>query len=373
VFKIVVGPYFKLIEKEVFKLKHFIKKIPVADRPQYLRDRFGFMDGDVGDDLENRLRIFITDYTSYEASFTKDIFEACEFQLYEYMTSLLPGGCHFMSLLRKYLTGTNKLIFNDLLVQLEACRMSGEMNTSLGNGFTNLMVFLFNMSESGISHYDCIFEGDDGLTTYYGPKLDASLYSRLGFIIKMVYLKSANTASFCGQVFDYETLTVITDPVKVLLNLAWVHTQYLTASDKVHKELLRARAMSLLALYPGCPIIQSVAVCYMRLTEGSRWRFGGESFWYVRTRAHMFGQGLNPRPVSPAARLLMQQVFGITERDQQSLERYFDSMSSISTIRHPVLARYCSTEAYQYNRQYVMRYGGDQALPENALLMPSRS
>jgi len=366
-FKIIVGPIFKRIENVLFKLKYFVKKIPVHERPAYLHARFGHVFGVVDFDDANMDRIFTTDYTSFEASFVRELFEAGEFQLYEYMTSCLPEGVDFMALLRQNLTGMNKLVFKDLMVELDSCRMSGEMNTSLGNGFTNLMVFLFQMKENNIDNFDCIFEGDDGLTTYCGPKLTVQSYADLGFIIKMNYLTSANIASFCGQIFDYETHTVITDPIKTLLNLAWVHTTYMTASVKVHEELLRARAMSLLALYPGCPIIQSVAECYMRLTSGRKYRFSRESAWYVSNRKELFGRGLRPKPVSDSTRELMHVVFGILPEDQRRLEHYFDNMSEISTIRHPALAKYCTDVQYEFNKKYVMPYGGELALPEVSL------
>jgi len=363
-FKVFCGPFFKVIEKKLFTRPEFVKKIPVQERPAYLKRRFGGVDGDVENDNECRARVFVTDYSSFEASFKALMYRNCEFKLYAYMTQLLPGGGLFMDTLDKILNGRNKCVWKHFIAYLDSRRMSGEMNTSLGNGFTNFMSFLFQMEENNIKNFDCIFEGDDGLAIYFGPKLSEKSYSDLGFIIKMTYLRCANEASFCGQLFDYDSLTVITDPIKVLLNLAWVHINYLTTSERVMRELLRAKAMSLIAQYPGCPIIQSVGECYMRLTNGYRWRFShNESNWYRGTRTTAFGKGLRPREVSYTSRIFMERIFGITVAEQLSLEKYFNDMLLICPIWHPALERHLSKEAFLFNRTYVMRYGGDLALP----------
>jgi hypothetical protein len=39
-FKCLVGPIFKLIEKEVFRHRDFVKNVPVKDRPKYIMEHF---------------------------------------------------------------------------------------------------------------------------------------------------------------------------------------------------------------------------------------------------------------------------------------------------------------------------------------------
>jgi len=79
-FKCKVGPIFRLIESVVFKNKVFIKKIPVKDRPAFLRESLERIGHNYG----------LGDYTAFEAHFVSKLMDAIEFELYRYMVSRLP-------------------------------------------------------------------------------------------------------------------------------------------------------------------------------------------------------------------------------------------------------------------------------------------
>jgi len=134
-FKCRVGPVFKLIEEQLYKHPSFIKHVPVKDRPKYILDML----------YNPASKYAATDYTAFESLFTALMMEKCEFILYSYMTKFLPCHDGFMRLCRKVLAGTNECYYRDFSMQIEATRMSGEMCTSLGNGFTNLMAMFFFM------------------------------------------------------------------------------------------------------------------------------------------------------------------------------------------------------------------------------------
>lgn len=258
VFKCAVGPIFKLIEKEVFKNEFFIKKVPVCDRPKYIMRHV----------WRSNVRYFATDFTSFESCFTAEVMEDCEFQLYDFMTQLLPSGCLFRRLIHDVIGGTNDLIFKLCYAVVKATRMSGEMCTSLGNGFTNLMLVLFLCDDGGHGVVFGVVEGDDGLfSTSSGTFPTANDFADLGFIIKLVGHDDLCSASFCGIVFDEIDCVNVTDPKKVLVKFAWVNRQYLWASRPKHLALLRCKALSFWHQYPGCPIIQSLAEYGLRVTE----------------------------------------------------------------------------------------------------------
>jgi len=321
------------------------------------------MDVDSALDGVRRPYLITTDYTAFESHFKRPVFDACEFQLYEYMTSRLPEGRLFMERVRRVIGGVNQIAFKYVNATVPCGRMSGEMNTSLGNGFTNLMVFLFLNSELGNENVDCLIEGDDCLGSFYGLPLTGEMYERLGFTVKIVYPPKANVASFCGQIFDFETLTVITDPHKVIMNLAWVHPLYCGMSERTSRALLRSKAMSVLAQYPGCPILQEMAVAYIRLTQGVTPKLDSSLSIFEREQQLAFMKGFimedRVRPVAMATRELVEELFGFSVQSQMLIEQYFRDTSAICPITHPFVYDRVTQVQYEYDARYVRPDLGD--------------
>jgi len=369
-FKIRVGPIFKCIEEELFKLKYFIKKIPVADRARYIFDIFGDSPVCVGSDADYIRRYIATDYSAFESSFTREVMEDCEMILYEHMVQFLPEGKAFMKLLRSVLASENECKFRQIInVKLMAGRMSGEMNTSLGNSFANLMLFEFAMEEFGCTKAICLVEGDDAIAAYVGPVIPVAFYAQLGFTIKLVYHKTLNVASFCGQVFDFKSLTVIADPIKIILNLAWANITYARSSDKKLQSILRTKALSLIYQYPGSPIIQEVGLCYLRLTEGNSFCIEQTQDCWLKNRLRYardkfkLDAKLPNRPIAFSSRLLMEEIYHVTIVQQLLLEKYFAGLKRIEPIWHPVLYCHIPRVAFHYDHNYTSDRFGDHVIP----------
>jgi len=221
VFKCAVGPIFRLIEEVVFKHPSFIKKIPINDRPSYIRNLL----------YRNGAKYFWGDFTSFEAHFTREIMETFELPLYEHMVQFLPGGADFIKLYKDAIMGTNKCNFRNFQVTIDARRMSGEMNTSLGNGFTNLMLLLFLFKECG-EDVTPIVEGDDSNTSFMTSCPTTEDFESLGFTIKCGVSDNFEEMSFCGMIFDPEDLVNITDPIDVLSSFGWARNEYVRCSRK---------------------------------------------------------------------------------------------------------------------------------------------
>lgn len=254
-FKCLVGPIFRLIEKEVFSNSWFIKKVPIKDRPQFIRDTL-FAVGGIYEE---------TDFTSFEASFTDVIMTICEFQLYSYMVEDLPDRDWFMEEMYGTLAGENTCVFRDFVVKVKATRMSGEMNTSLGNGFTNFCMMHFMAYKLG-SKVVGVVEGDDGLCRFIGPAPTAEMYAKLGFNVKLQSHTNLESASFCGLIFHPDDCVNVTDPVEFLASFGWVNGKYSGSKLSKIKTLLRCKALSAAHQYPGCPIISVMADKALELT-----------------------------------------------------------------------------------------------------------
>jgi len=257
--KCFLGPRFKAVEQAVFSLKMFIKHTPVPDRPRELAG------------LRAALRrYFLTDYTAYESHFTDIIMDAVECELYRHCLS----DDEHVEFVCSILTGFNVLkTRTGIRCKLKARRMSGDMCTSLGNGFTNYMLTAFLLDEAG-GTFEGFVEGDDGLfaTTI---ELTPAMYSELGFTIKVVEVDdpcrcipvkadpTRNPAlgraqgAFCG-VLCSDSFEQIRDPRKFMCTFGWT-LSFINSGQRIQDELARAKALSALAEAPQCPITSVMA------------------------------------------------------------------------------------------------------------------
>jgi len=330
-FKCMVGPIFKLIESVVYDDHHFIKHVPVADRPAYISRLLG-----------HGTKFLASDYTAFESLFVQILMETVEFELYEYMVMNLPEGPAFMERCRNVLGGVNVCNYRDFQVQLKAVRMSGEMCTSLGNGFSNLMFMLFVCMEAGSTEVEGVVEGDDGLFVVNGPAPTSADFAKLGLIIKLEEHDKLSTASFCGIVFDEEDLVNIREPYAVLATFGWTSQRYANSKPKILRALLRCKALSLAHQYPGCPIVAAlarygmrvtddVAVCKMLRTVNAR---GAMNAWEREWFLELIQKGRPPELAVPLrTRLLMEEKFGVSVTDQLRIEAYLDSLTTIQPLR----------------------------------------
>lgn len=347
-YKCLSGPWFSLIEKEVFKSKYFIKKIPVSDRPAYIK-KYLYREG---------RKYAATDYTAYEAHFSKELMESCEFVLYKYMTKNVPGHLGFWALLQ-YLSGRNHCEFNDFYFDVDATRMSGEMCTSLGNGFTNLMLMLFALKEKGVDlkSVSGVVEGDDGLFVWEGPYLDKSDFTRLGFDLKMEYHDQLSTASFCGMIFDPDEMINICDPIEVLSEFGWVGRRYLKSKHSKLLRLLRAKALSLAYQYPGCPILSALARYGLRVSEGYRALFSQDTSQFHKERlalefAKWDKRGIPNVEPGQKTRMLMELKYGIPIEQQIMWEKYLDEITVLQPLELPNIVMHLSQPCVSYYLNY---------------------
>lgn len=255
--KIFFGPTFKAIEDELYKIHHFIKHVPVKDRAKVIYDRLYCPGADY----------YATDHESFESVFTRELMEDCEFELYDYMTQMLPNHIEFMKEVHETLGGENVCTFKHFVVKIVATRMSGEMCTSLGNGFSNLMFMLFTAEEKGCTNVDGFVEGDDGIFRCNGEIPTKEDFEKLGLRIKLDRYTRISDASFCGLVFDEQDLLVVTDPRKVLASFGWTTNNYSRSKKSKLQALLRCKGLSYAYQYPGCPIISSLANYALKQTR----------------------------------------------------------------------------------------------------------
>jgi hypothetical protein len=349
-FKCATGPTFKAIEQSVFKSDYFIKKIPCKDRAKYIFNNLYRLGA----------KYICTDYTAFEAHFVSELMEACEFVLYDYMTQYLPNKDIFYFYVHHVIGAPNTCSSKLVTVKNISARMSGEMCTSLGNGFSNLMFMLFVLKDAGCYNVNGVVEGDDGLFVFDGPIPTSLNFADIGLNIKLIVVDDLAKASFCGLVFDTTDLINIADPMKILAQTGFSTQQYVFSKSKVLRGLLKAKAFSLAYQYPGCPIISSFSRYLLRVLADDYVYFKKgntdytdllqkEAFNFWKTHADVLSieTGMNTR-------MLMEQVFGISIPHQLHMENYFDNLHLIVILDDHIILVHMPNLWKDYASQYML-------------------
>jgi hypothetical protein len=346
--KVILGPYFQAITEKLFDIESipwFIKKVPLPDRPDYIYNMM----------YEPGRYYVCTDYTSYESSFTKNRQYDCERILYTEMLRNHPLKTEFITMYDNGLIGTNNIKFKWFNLSVEAKRMSGEMNTSLGNGFSNLMFFLYIAKRLQLANPRGVVEGDDGLFRFDSSHsvneiadLMKAEFVKLGLDIKIDIHTKLSHASFCGMIFDESDRTIIGNPLKIISSFGWTSAKYLAARPTIKNMLLRSKALSMAYQYPRCPLITELARSMLRLTNKC------DVLSFLDKHATSFLDLYHLQIVKDAARadhegklilgapgqntrVLFEDLYGITVHQQLYLESYFSKLTDLKQLDDPVL------------------------------------
>lgn len=334
-FKARVGPIFQLINEQLFSnLEWFIKKIPVKERPEFLKKKFG--------DNEKKN---CTDFSSFEAHFVAMIMFAIEWPLYCWLTRNI-NNIDFLSDI-EVLLEKNRCEFKDFMLWVSS-RASGEMNTSSGNGWCNLVLYTYTARAKGAVELCAMFEGDDSINKTRPPSSSPTTedFRDLGWICKLENVDKFEEASFCGLVADIDDLINICDIRAYIADFGWTRQQYLNASDLTKTALLRAKGYSAIYQYPGCPIIQDLGYYALRVTSSTKTlkkfddmlaahKFGDSRYKAGNFEAlyNKYGGKIPERVETPqSTRRLVERLQKITLEQQIEIENYIRGLESITCL-----------------------------------------
>lgn len=332
-----VGKWIKLIEREVFHGDAaFVKHVPVAERAEYVADRLG-----------QSGPYFANDFTSWEGLQTPEILLATEFRVYRFMLRNLGGeGQKACRLIERLDTMERKYRNDCISVIVKGKRKSGSAQTSLGNGLVNRLLHGFFSEKYGWDSEGC-FEGDDSVFNDPHGKIKKIVdgekenpWQELGILTKLELHHEVGKTSFCGNVFDQYDRRVFTEPMAKLLDFAWMPKKYLNAGFAMKMQLLRSKALSLAYAYRGEPILTAFAHMVLRLTRGYRIRDsiinGMDTYAKDNLTLAMASKATMERdePTSHG-RWFVDEMFGITIRDQLRLEEMFDTATSLTELQLP--------------------------------------
>lgn len=350
-YKTRVGPFFQKFGRKIFSSKFFIKKIPVNDRPAWLKSKFA-----------DKPNLFCTDFTSFEATFVRLLLKV-EFQVYAWFLKYNKHKWKILNLITRVIGGVNYICAAQWAYKIACKRMSGEMNTSEGNGIMNLILTAFLLEEAGNRYTEMAVEGDDGIVDYDVRPPTAAEYARVGANIKIEIPKTLSEASFCGMIFDPDVLDNVCDPLDALMSFGYTTDQYCNSTDSKMKALLRSKSLSLLYQYPGCPIIRSLGLYGMRMTSSIddeyMWRTISKSAMcgYDRDliselRVHFNHGHVASKIVDYRTRLLVERKFNIPVELQLQTEAYLDGLNFLQPLNLPLIVDLINPDCQHYFSTY---------------------
>lgn len=337
--KVRFGPVIHDIEKALYAVKspqgnyYFVKGFDVLERPKSIEKL-----------RKDGHQYQCTDHTAFESHITPKIANVCEVALLKFMMSDYPK------------VQVDNIVRS--MTQLQVCkskgvlgktyaRMSGDMWTSMANGFTNLMVMAFLATVvNGWPTLEGLVEGDDGLFVMTGPAVTTQQFASLGFDVKSEIHDTPEEAGFCHVHYVPGEFDILVEPIEKVAKLGWTHSTMMWGGPKVMRGLARAKALSELALHPKSPIVSAMARWMIRTTSDVNARFetGRSCYWEkqifdIVSRGGWLEEAMTAKPTK-AARDFVAVKWGVSVDEQLQVERFFDSLGTFRNVKLPILDRH---------------------------------
>jgi len=367
--KALFGPMFTIMEKFYFKTRNSIKGIDMLDMPQHIYECIFSTTGNSR----------VTDYSSLEKSHKEIICLLIIFRVYLKLCAAHADSLEKLDLVSK--TRANmKFDWKGFTVFVEWALGSGCRDTSFANFILNdffcwFTMWMRNVPEDDEKH---VCEGDDAgqqVQALTNIKLDTAFLKTAGLNMTFEVFDSVLHGGFCGMTMDDLELQLITDPVRMLLRFGWLPARYAGARIIKHKALYRMKALSLILIFPSCPVIATFCNRVLWLTRDIDHRLAlrMESSSYMRThyeevdsvyqcllRKGMANGGMieTPEP-GPSTRLLFARQFGMSIDWQFRIEQVFRNLT-FGNIEMCLFDVYCDTRSSVWreaSETYVVEEG----------------
>jgi len=337
-FKAYSATFFHRVDQILFQSREFIKLIPVDQRPTYVQKMLG------GCGL-----CATTDFKSWE-SCIQGLLQYAELQLYKWLGRDLEP--RFMKVILEVIGGKQTQRNRNGFKATTFGRQSGDMCTSCGNGYINMLVCSFAAWKCGwIPQFTRIrgcFEGDDGIYAVGRNWQDfRDLLVRCGVrISKMEVDPDPGRLGFLSTYWSRD-LVPLTDFRRYLVRLPWALER--VDNPRIRTELLRAKGLSLACAAAGCPVLSAYARMILRITEGYQARYHRTNQWWELTvMGNLYGTShisdeLAVRlrqPIPPSRRILYHSLFGISLSGQIALEKALDAHNGMGELDYKLVAPY---------------------------------
>lgn len=216
-------------------------------------------------------------------------------------------------------------------------RMSGDMNTAVGNCVLMLIVLYAFLVSCALQKWDIIDDGDDSVVIIERRDLDKVVAAVPDMVRFGLTMKIESVADNIHQIEFCQSKVIEYAPQRYKFVRSWTRVVSRSMSGCRHWEDPKYRARTLraigaceLALNLGVPVLQSFAVMLMRNCpeEGIRLENVHSNLLHTaKKELRALGMSIDdikPQPITIEARLSFSQAFGVSPSEQIRLEQRFD-------------------------------------------------
>jgi len=261
-------------------------------------------------------------------------FDALQYE-HGFYTGIYNNDSELNRLLSWQLSNVGRGYCNDgkLKYTVRGCRMSGDMNTGLGNCII-MCALVHNMCRQiGIKKFSLCNNGDDCVIIMDQSDLDtltrevSQYFKNFGFVIKVeepVY--EFEKIEFCqtSPIWNGEEYVMVRKPKRSLSkdSISIVPMDTLIGCLKQ----MTALGECGLAINSGIPIMQSFYSCLLRSGRGKRGKVDNRNMGYYMPLL-LSGLSARARPISEVSRWSFYVGFGIEPDMQRAIEHHYDSLT----------------------------------------------
>lgn len=360
------GRFIRAIQNQLKSSRFSIKGVDPKDWPALMQSVLG------------NEKVVETDYTAMESHHKHQFAQVSRFFILHMLRSV-PERNWIQKYISRLMSGTNQIkLPAGLRAELPERLMSGAMWTSLQNWVLNLCLSSFIALQSKypdddprqlsqrMGEFHGLFEGDDGIFNCENP--DDQLIADLTIKLKFEQADHYMDAGFCGirshpaNIVDSK-LQIVADPLKALVNFFFFQRKFLGMGKSKLLALLRCKALSGMNNYCHCPILGKLYEIILYRTRGRDPRAVIKQF-DMHTRDRILNAIENTdvtkivsRP-SPAARILVQERFGISIAVQLLLEDTFETQRHTPSF-NPVFDNLLIVPPWMVEHTFKKRLFGD--------------
>lgn len=281
---------------------------------------------------EKYQNIIETDYSSFESSFSPSYQKCCELALFKHMLKNFPNVYRLIEKTyekdfwveldedgneRQFMVKHPKwIVSHNHRMVVDGNRKSGEMWTSLANGFSNLMNMMYLCHTKNID-FDGFVEGDDGFFGVSKCDIHPEDYRKLGFNIKLEYVTDINDTSFCGIKVS-ESGKQLVNP-ELLNRVGWTNDKrHFHMNQKHRQELYKSKVMSSYCLSRHTPVVGPILYSIFKTMMNVKQNRKYCDWWESK-----FEWTFEPPDIDMGCRVTFEKLYGISLREQLELEEYY--------------------------------------------------